>query len=106
MRNIRTKIVNIALKLGVSHLRKSKKQIRRHLLHLATVEGLKGELVLIGVEERQTKLVAVGQNHLTVSLSHLFQMTLKRSKPSNIEAALDPSISAKILEVWPDWIKF
>ena len=70
----------------------------RHLLHLPVVEGAKGELVLIGVEEGQAKLVAVGQDHLTVPSSHHFQMmTLKycfqlKSKPSNIEAALDPSI--------------
>ena len=38
----------------------------RHLLHLPVVERVKGEFVLIGVEEGQAKLVAVGQNHLTV----------------------------------------
>ena len=70
----------------------------RHLLHLPVVDGAKGELVLIGVEEGQAKLVAVGQDHLTVSSSHHVQIMISeyvfqlKSKPSNIEAALDPSI--------------
>ena len=71
----------------------------RHLLYLPVVEGLNMELVLIGVEERQAKLVAVRQNNLIVSFTtnHVKIMTLRvffhvKLKPSNIEAALDPSI--------------
>ena len=39
----------------------------RHLLHLAAVEGVEWELVLVSVEERQVQLVAVGQDHLQAS---------------------------------------
>ena len=49
--------------------------LNNHLLYFPVVEGVKEELVLIGVEERQVKLVAVRQNHLTVSI-HLIISTL------------------------------
>ena len=54
--------------------------------------------MLVGVEEGQAKLVAVGQNHLMVSLSHHnFQVTLDSFNLPILKLSLTPQFKQKSL---------